>query len=659
MSTMTWLKMPFKYNGERDFYQRLDDWVSDLFYERLPEMGYETREEQIYTTFHIIKALREKKALFAEAGSGTGKTFAYLLACLCYARLRGKPVVLVSSSPMLQEQLMSPEGDIATLSRQLGLEIDARIARRQEHYACELKLDDLDPEDTATSELLAWSSRSRHVERSEIPQVSDEIWARVAWDPSLPCDRCVERGSCRQLKSRMKFREAGDFIICEHEVFFRDLWVRAELQSQRRLTYLPEYAAVVFDEAHLIELPLAKTLGKKLSQTDLDELLSRVTDVNNQRLIVTQKVAQTQAASTRFFHRLTASILVDEYAERLHVHSSDPLMEAAEALVSAINALQDELIIEESMSEGTPMEWVLAYYQELLDRYLQVLKLLLQGDEQTVTWWEPRESSAWVIPRVFSHALKDQLLAKRLPVIFTSATLAVGQDFSYMHQITGAKEAIHSQVGVPFELDKQVVAYVPEDLQPGTEYPERAAARIEELLHLTQGKTLILCSSVVEVQQMRHTLEKRKLPYRFLWEGDAHRSKLVEDFRKDISSVLIGSEFWEGVDVPGEALSQVIIASLPFPRHDPLVEARRRDALADGLDPFTIIDLPTMLIKLRQGFGRLIRTATDRGLISVLDSRPGAKTHQLILDAFPKGVPVVSSLDEVATRVRTILAQHR
>ncbi|MGE5652709.1 MAG: ATP-dependent DNA helicase [Bacillota bacterium] len=651
---MTWLKMPFKYDGEKDFYQQLDDWVGDLFYDRLPEMGYETREEQIFTTFHMIKALREKRVLFAEAGSGTGKTFAYLLACLCYARQRGKPVILSSSSPVLQEQLTSPEGDIATLSKQLGLEIDARIARRQEHYACELKLEELDPADREARQLLEWGKLSQHMERSEIPDISDEAWARVAWDGSLPCDRCRERGSCRQVKSRMRFRDAKDFIICEHEVFFRDLWLRDELQSQRRLTYLPQYCAVVFDEAHLIELPLAKTLGKRLSQDSLEELLARVTDVNDQRLIVSRKVDDTMAAAHRFFQQLMASIMDDEYAERLHVRLGEQLMAAAESLISSINALQDELVIEETMNEGTPMEWILAYYQELLEIYLRGLKLLLQGEERTVTWWEPKERSAWVIPREFSHALRDQLLAKRMPIIFTSATLAAGHDFAYMHQITGAKDALRAQVGVPFDLDKQVVAYIADDLGAGS-LVDQLASRIVELIEITKGKTLVLCSSAREVLQLRDVMKKRKLPYRFIWEGDAQRSKLVDDFRNDISSVLVGSEFWEGVDVPGEALSQVIIASLPFPRHDPLIEARRRDAKADGLDPFEVIDVPTMLIKLRQGFGRLIRTASDRGLISILDSRPNTDTHQLILNAIPKGVPVYTNLSDASIRVRTIL----
>ena len=145
------------------------------------------------------------------------------------------------------------------------------------------------------------------------------------------------------------------------------------------------------------------------------------------------------------------------------------------------------------------------------------------------------------------------------------------------------------------------------------------------------------------------------MPYRLLWEGQASRTKLLDDFRSDTNSVLVGSGFWEGVDVPGESLSQIIVLTLPFPRHDPLVEARRREAREKGMDPTEIVDIPSMLIKLRQGFGRLIRTSVDRGLISVLDSRPNTETFARVLEAIPKQIEVTHDIAVARERTRKLL----
>jgi len=656
MSSMSWIKMPFKYRGENDFFAQLDKWIGDVLYDKLPQSGFEVREEQIYTTYYMVKALRERSVLFAEAGSGTGKTFAYILTCLCYARLKGLPVVLSSASPILQEQLTHPHGDIATLSRELGIDIDARLAKSPEHYVCELKVERLRFTVSARErkKLQSWAENDTHGERSKWPDVADEQWAQISWDPSLRCDRCKRKGYCRFAKARKHFQSAKDFVICEHEVFFADLWTREETKFRRHIPYLPDYSAVVFDEGHLVELPMAKTLGRKLNYSVVKGILSDLNSVDGQRISLLEKVSQVQTTARHFFNVLNHSLITDERAERLHIRRTDELILAGSALDFMLEKLQDELVIEESMNEETPYAVAVASYQDRLDLFRQGLSLLQAGTEHGVAWWEPEDSSAYVIPREYAQRLHTDLLSQQLPILFTSATLAAGKSFAYMHHITGTHTALHSQVGVPFALEEQVCCYIATDVIHNDDYMKYAAQRIARLLEITKGRALILCSTVVDVALLRSQLSTMSLPYPLYYEGDASRAKLLDNFRASLESVLIAYSYWEGVDVPGEALSQVIIATLPFPHHDPLVEARRNEAQEMGLDPTHTVDIPAMLIKLRQGFGRLIRSSADRGLISIVDSRPGTTIHPHILEAIPSQIVVVYDLSKVKDLARKI-----
>lgn len=647
---MTWTKIPFQYRGEKDFYPELNNWMSSVFYDSLPAKGYEIREEQIYTAYHMVTALKEKKTLFAEAGSGTGKTFAYLLALLCYARLRGSPVILSSASPLLQDQLVGKGGDIATLSRQLGLDIDARLAKKPEHYICEIKVEALQwgPRQRGKKTLLDWAECSVRGERSEIPDISEETWNQASWDKSLNCNLCKRRGYCRFAKARRHFQAATDFVVCEHEVFLSDLWGREEIKQQRGLPYLPDYCAVVFDEGHLVELPLARSLGREINNSKLEHIIDGSTNVHKdqyQRDIVYSAGQVVAKHSDVFFKGMRSSVVEDVNAERLHIRKSKEVLQAAQDLSRAVELFQDELVIEESMNEGTPFAVALGSYQNQLDQLRQGLHLMLAGDD-SVTWWEPEEQSVWTLPREYGDSLHNELLSRDIPVIFTSATLASGNDFSYMHHITGARNPLHSQSEVPFDLEAQVTAFVPLDNHRDAK-GVTATAMVKDLLMTTGGKTLVLCGSPGDVTTLKDNLDTKALPFKVFWEGDSDKGKLIEKFRANTTSVLIGSGFWEGVDVPGDSLSQVIVFTLPFPQPDPLLEARRREAKEKGLDPFAIIDTPAMLIKLRQGFGRLIRTKSDTGIISVLDSRPNSATHDLVLQAIPRGVKVVHSLEEL------------
>lgn len=215
MTTLRWLTMPFPFTTTTNFYEHLNRWLSEVFYSVLPQEGFEVREEQIYTCYRIVNAFREKGVLMAEAGSGTGKTFAYLLPALCYARLSGQPVAIACSSATLQEQLVSEGGDINTLSQLLDLDIKAVLAKNPSNYICavQAELAKLSmPKHPQRKLLLHWLAATNTGDRIEIPEIDDELWTEVAFSPFLDCRHCRRRGYCHQARARQRLWQEQDFI---------------------------------------------------------------------------------------------------------------------------------------------------------------------------------------------------------------------------------------------------------------------------------------------------------------------------------------------------------------------------------------------------------------------------------------------------------------
>lgn len=230
------IKEPFEYNGIKEFKSKLSDWIGDVFYDLLPEHGYEVREEQIYTSFQIADAICDRQVHLAEAGLGTGKTFAYLLPAIAYARYSGKPVVIACASTVLQEQLAGDEGDIRRISKLLGLEIDARMAKDPHQYICDVRVEETNEDfNTMTSEINEWITKTKLGERSEIPSIPDRIWKLIGWNESMACETCLNRGFCKLVKAREYYRNTKDLIIVDHGIFFHDLWTREDRMPIHRL----------------------------------------------------------------------------------------------------------------------------------------------------------------------------------------------------------------------------------------------------------------------------------------------------------------------------------------------------------------------------------------------------------------------------------------
>lgn len=638
------LKSIFEYERREDFHDKLTQWIGDVFYDILPEHGYEVREEQIYTAFQMADALCNGKVHLAEAGLGTGKTFAYLLSAIPYARLNRKPIIVACATTALQEQLCGENGDIKTLSDLLGLEVDARMAKDSFQYVCDAKVEDSKAKFDNLSEDLSleineWLGKTKRGERSEIPLVPDRVWKHIGWDEGMSCDMCLDRGFCKLMKAKEYYRAARDIIVVDHELFFKDLWTREERIADGKLPILPEYCGVIFDEGHKIILPASMQAGNRIIKEDIDQMILAIEEIHGAREELLLTVTKLEDLTSRFFERLRRVAIVDEGSERFAIYGDDSLLKLAETFQKVLDKLLLELQIEQELyTESLPQNLIYAYEMLIDNSMLAVHNFRKNKGKDIIAWIDPEGESFFVVPRDIDTRLNKHLYKKNIPVILTSATLSNDGDFDYLMRTLGLKNPSCSTVGNSFEMEEQVEVYLPDPLSKDKVNIEftKDIEKLAYLLKLNEGRALVLTNSSKEVRRIREGIKHYQLPFKILWEDKAERGYLIREFKEDISSVLVASDFWEGIDVPGESLSMVIIWQLPFPARDPLIEVQRLEAKEEGLDEVLTIDYPAMGLKLKQGCGRLIRKEDDQGKIVIMESVYGEAYEKFVMSALPE-----------------------
>lgn len=627
-------RVPFEYSNQQDFKAKLGDWVGDVLYDILPEKGYEVRDEQIYTAFQIADAICDQQVHLAEAGLGTGKTFAYLLSAIPYARFTGKPVVIACATSALQEQLASSTGDIQTLSELLGLKIDARMAKDSRQYICDVRAtENIEQLGDMSLEVNQWLQTTTLGERSEIPMVPDHLWRKISWNPYVSCDVCENRGFCKLIKAREHYRGAADLIIVDHETFFYDLWTRDERIEDRKLPILPSYSAVIFDEGHKILLPASMQAGQQISKEEMDNITFELQEIQDARPSLMKHALIMEKASNVFFNYLYRSVVRAESSERLSIRMSDTLMKAAVQFRQALDGVLMELQIEQELYMDTLTPTQIQAFEGQMERAMLALLRFTRNTAEMIFWVNRRDKSFWVVPRNIGAMLERYLYKKKIPVIFTSATLSNKGDFEYFARTIGIKNPSKSSVGSSFDMENQVVVRIAKDTDNKIE-------TLVSLLNKNGGRALVLAKSLAEVKRIRQSLEGYEVPFEMLYEDKGDRGFLVQQFREDETSVLVGCDLWEGIDVPGNPLTLVVIWQIPFPVMDPLIEDQRKVAKEQGLDPVTTVDFPEMGLKLKQGCGRLIRREEDKGEIVILDSVMGTPWEKVVMGALPEGAEV-------------------
>ncbi len=609
-------KMPFPLSKEKSFYESLNDWIGDTLYDDLTEKGFECRDEQIYMAFQIEQALKEKKVLFAEAGVGTGKTIAYLLPAIAYARYTGKPALISCADETLIDQLVKEDGDIRKISEALGLDIDVRLAKSRDQYLCLKRLEEagntIDEEyvDILADELPEFvygnsslQSIVTYGERSDYPDLSDEEWKTVNFHPIQQCAACDVRNRCGQTIHRNHYREAVELVICSHDFYMEHIWTKDSRKRQGQLPLLPEVSMIVFDEGHLLEYSAQRALTYEVQNSTLLNLLERimVDRIRETTLLLMERLIDSHEA---FFALLKVHADATEN-ERKAIEKAPALLEIGKEVVKISNALLEEFVFEGELF--TIPEYDLKMVEEYLDQYIYSMELFTSQND-AVDWLEDRkgESTLVIMPRLVTDILREKLFSSKTPIVFSSATLSVGETFTYLAEGLGIQDYLSFSVDSPFDYDEVMKVFATDVEANGK------AKRALELLEDGE-QTLILFKSERAMNRFKEQVPA-EWESRIAFEGERELSSIVRDFQQKKVSVLCSYHLWEGLDIPQDALTRVIIFDLPLPPSDPLFDARRKHAK----DSFREVDLPFMLLRLRQGAGRLIRTSADSGTVHLL-----------------------------------------
>ena len=578
----------------------------------------------------VATTIAERGALIAEAGTGTGKTFAYLVPALLY----GGKVIVSTGTKTLQDQLF--QRDLPLVRDALRLPATIALLKGRANYVCHHHLERTASEGRFPSredarhlgKIIAFSRASESGDRGELADVPENatIWPLVTStrDNCLGGD-CAFHAECFVLRARKAALEA-DVVVINHHLFFADVMLRDEGLAE----LLPACNTVVLDEAH--QLPDTATLffGEQLTAGQLAEL-ARDAEVAV-RTGAREMAGLPDAASAVNPAIRKLRLALGETATKIAYAAAlerDGFTTAMDELAAALDQLTTELgLVAERSEEIANCAQRAAAATQALDRW----RTGRGGDEGTWIRWVDVSAAGWQLhasPLSVADLFAKQVTESGRAWIFTSATLAVERDFSLYQRELGLDGAATGCWESPFDYAEQALLYVPRDLPPpnSREHTEAVVAAVLPVLKASNGRAFLLFTTLRALAVARELLaaafERERASWPLLVQGEGARSELLSRFRELGNAVLLGSaSFWEGVDVPGDALSVVVIDKLPFaPPDDPLLAARLEHLRAEGGNPFFDYQLPQAAIALKQGAGRLIRTETDRGVLMICDPR--------------------------------------
>jgi ATP-dependent DNA helicase DinG len=586
---------------------------------------FEFRRGQLEMAEIVEEAFAKHQHALIEAGTGTGKTLAYLLPAI----RSGRRVVISTATKSLQEQLYHK--DIPFLQKHFAPDLKVALMKGRNNFLCRHKvhlmagqpvLKGIDEVDWF-AQIRDWEKLTETGDRAELNFLPDDadLWHRLdARSDTCTGQKCDEFQNCFITSMHQRAQDA-DVIIVNHHLFFADLAIRQDDFG----AILPEYSAVIFDEAHEIEDVASDYFGRGVSSYKFDEL-SR--DAEQTLKLLSIDAPTLRKAITRMRER--AHSFFEFFGSREGRHPFEPAERATfveqhrepyEDFTTSLKRVEAEM----AALPVKPEEIVSLARRTMEAR--RELTFLLESDEKNYVYWFERRGRGVFLaatPIDVSTILREKLFDQFDTVVLTSATLAVAGHFDYLKHRLGLDMVRERVLPQEFDFREQAILYIPERLPDvrDASFPARAAEEIVELLEITEGRAFCLFTSYV---QMRDAFEraKTKVDFPLLLQGTAPRSVLLDRFKTTPNAVLFATaSFWQGVDVPGAQLSCVIIDRLPFAvPSDPIVAARVRALKEDGRDAFAEYQVPEAVLALKQGFGRLIRSRSDRGVLAILDNR--------------------------------------
>ena len=630
--------------------------------------NYEHRLGQIKMAEAVLNAFEEKKHLIVEAGTGTGKTLAYLVPAIAAAIGGKKRVIISTGTKNLQEQLM--EKDIPFLQKIMPKKFTAAYMKGRSNYACLYKikkaesqpilegLDEMDYFD----EVRQWVRETETGDRAELTNLPENIsfWHRInAKSETCIGQQCPDFEACFVTKMRQRADEA-DIVIVNHHLFFADLNVRGNQYGK----VLPDYGAVIFDEAHLIEDIAADYFGFQVSSFQIDELVRDADSLPITDAIATRDLTKIGAKiiglADQFWIRFTQArekdgrfpLVPNAFAQkdnRGEIQATS-LGEAYFALDDTLERLEKAVDIH---AEKIPEA------ESLLKRARQArfdLDFICSQSEKNYVYWLEKRGRGMFLrasPIDVSALLQEKLFDKTETVVLTSATLSTNGKFNFIKDRLGLEDKKTDTLLAPsaFDYEKQAIIYIPKAMPDprSPDFTQMAANEIIKLLQITNGRAFVLSTSNFGMNAL-YELVSMRVNYPCFVQGSMSKAGLLERFRQTPNAVLFAtSSFWQGVDVRGEQLSCVIIDKLPFAvPSDPIVAARTRFIDENGGKSFFDYSVPQAVITLKQGIGRLIRSKTDKGVIALLDTRLRTKSYgRDFLNSLPR-TRITAELKDVA-----------
>lgn len=629
--------------------------------------NYEYREGQIKMAEAIARVIRDKRHLIVEAGTGTGKTLAYLVPAITAAIGKKNRIVISTGTKNLQEQLM--EKDVPFLQKIMPKKFSAAYMKGRANYACQYKIQRADDQPMLDGvdevdhfrEVREWSRETETGDRAELTHLPENLsfWSRInAKSETCIGQKCPDYEPCFITRMRAK-AENADIIIVNHHLFFADLSVRGNQYGK----VIPDYTTVIFDEAHLIEDIAADYFGFQVSNFQFDELVRDAAALPIPDAIAVQSIlkacSRVNAVTEQFWLRFRQARdaegrfpLADSQLSQRGVDGEEHPTSLGEAYFALDDAFGALITATDVFSEKIPEAE--SVVRRVRQARFDLDFIVKQADRNFVYWLERRGRGIFLqaSPVDVSTLLQEKLFEKVDTCVLTSATLSTNGSFNFIRDRLGLNAGKTDTLIAPssFDYEEQSVLYLPKGMPDprAPEFSSMAAAEIVRILQVTEGHAFVLCTSYSSMAALFELVSSR-VGYPCFLQGSMSKTGLLEKFRATPNAVLFAtSSFWQGVDVRGDQLSCVIIDKLPFAvPTDPLVQARSRHIDENGGRSFFDYSVPQAIISLKQGIGRLIRSRTDRGVIVILDQRLRTKPYgRDFLQSLPR-MKITGELDDL------------